>query len=505
MKKPAAASGPESRQQCAKKDEAVKKRKPSATQVLEPQLKLVKTTSEALSQKDKELPPQPSDVHVLRRELAKAQEELREAEGEQSRQKAILTQAEKDAKQAKAKLTDLDRLVAEKRAASADLSQQVATAVRAGGVSNSPPASTMLGPFMYKIDDVQYTEDDAGGELECEISVVIRAECYQVVQSGKSAKLIRFEGGNAIAQQGNEIPNDKKTRGKIGAKKKASKTDFVVSCSHVSEAGDQQGCVVGTTLGGGEVGRFAVPVGEDPFGMWLPGYILQSARIPCGSRLQLVNGHGQVFFSQSEAAAKPLLLSTKQLDGLKKQLGTEGCIISPTHKAVAKAVLKALNFGDESCLGDVMMGSYEFENIHADMPSKRFLGRNFSDDFEQLFALKTKLVKGLKLDDLASAFAMRQEQRGCETITAIYLGDKKKRKGRKYRGQSSRKLLISGSAPQANAQRGGSGSSASVPSSSNTLRTPTPEQPEEVLLLEVLFDFSAHACYDGMSDCDSDL
>ena len=72
-------------------------------------------------------------------------------------------------------------------------------------------------------------------------------------------------------------------------------------------------------MAGGEVGRFAVPSGEDCLGMWLPGDLLQSMSVPRICRLRLASAKDDVVWTQAENAARPLVNNMRQLDGLKKQ------------------------------------------------------------------------------------------------------------------------------------------------------------------------------------------
>jgi len=424
----------------------------------------------------------------------------------------------------------------------------------------------MGGQAIFYKTTAHYDEDDPGGGLECDISTVVQAECYKVVHSGKSAKVIRYECGSNAQETKAEVPRaleepkkprtayfiwltdnrdtliqeagtsniatisklaSEKWKGlggttrdtyhqraleantayekaleefvKAGGVKGSSRagkqerksqplSDFIISCAHICAQGGANGTVVCTTMAGGEVGRFAVPPGEDALGMWLPGDVLQSVSLPKKCRLRLVNPQGDAFWTQADDAVRPLVNNMRDLDGLKKQHEKEGCVVAATKQAAVKAVLQGLNFGDDACLGRVLLGSYEYRNLSSLMPSKSFLTYPYNEH-ESILALKQKLAKGLGLDNFVTDFLTRQGQRGCQTITVSYIGDKKTFKGSKVRGKSQRKILITGCSP--------------VEETSNSNSTSTLEQQmEEVLVIDVNFDFHGHLFCDGASDFD---
>ena len=492
------------------------------------------------------------DVSELRQQLAKVGEELRAAEAEQAAQRAKLKQAEKDAKNAREALASLQGVVAEKRSALAEITQQVSVAVRAAGATK---VSLALGQAIFYTTTAHYEEDDAGGGLECEVDVAVQAECYRVVQSGKSAKVIRYECGSKASETKADVPQaleqpkkpltayfiwladnrntliqeagtsnmatisrlasekwkglgeatrdtyqqraleantayekameefvsagGMKSSSRAGKKERKSSplSDFIISCAHICGPGNLSGTVVCTTMAGGEVGRFAVPPGEDALGMWLPGDVLQSVSVPKKCRLRLVNAEGDVFWTQADDAARPLVNNMRQLNALKKQHQKEGCVVAATKQAAIKAVQQGLNFGDDACLGRVLMGSYEYKNLSSLMPSKDFLTRDYGD-YESILALKQKLANGLGLDKFVSDFLTRQCQRGCQTIMASYIGDKTTFKSLNFLGKSQRKMLITGCSPA----EGTSSNSTSM----------LEQQLEEVLVIDVEFEFHGH-------------
>eukprot|EP00931_Biecheleriopsis_adriatica_P107088 TRINITY_DN81422_c0_g1_i1.p1 TRINITY_DN81422_c0_g1~~TRINITY_DN81422_c0_g1_i1.p1 ORF type:complete len:550 (-),score=103.31 TRINITY_DN81422_c0_g1_i1:44-1693(-) len=503
----------------------------------------------------------------LRQNHAKVEQELREAEAEQTSQKAKLKQAERDAKDAREALARLDSVVMEKRSAFTELTQQVSAAVRAKGVTK---VSMPLGPpVSFKSADIRFHEEDAGGDLECNILVTVQAECYQVVTSGKSAKVIRYERGCEASELKPDIPTTpeepKHPKGPKGAyflwlddnrdalakeagtgninqlasqrwgalgehaqqpyfdkaaqeraahraameefvkaggvkssgkklgrkeKKRPQISDFIVSCNHLHDEGDANGTVVCTTMAGREVGQFAVPPGEAALGMWLPGTVLQSVSVPKNCRLRLVNLQGDVFWTQADDAVRPLLSNVQQLDRLKKQHDKDGHIVAATEQAATKTLLQALNFGDDACLGHILMGSHFYDNLSSPIPSNSFLKEYLKPihegpygDYDALLILKAKLVRGLGLDKSISNFLLRQVQRGCQMITVRYIGDKRKLQRAKVSGRSQRRMLISGCNPLDG-------------------RAGTAHLMEEVMVIDVDFDFDGRMRCDGMGDSD---
>lgn len=468
-------------------------KKPAAVPVAAPKRNLT-SAEESVPKRARSVPDRPvtaerghkvGDLSELRRKEATAGEELREAEAEQTAQRTKLKQSEKDAKDAREALNRLESVVSGKRAAHTELTRQVSAAVRANGVAK---VSVPLGqPVFYKATDVRYDEDDPSGGLECNISVTVQAECYQVMQFGRSAKVIRYDCSSKASESISEVPmaleEPKKPRtsfiiwqaenrdalekeagtkkapavGKLASQKwkdlgevakqpyhqkafeakraydtavdefvkaaglKGSKkigkkerkrqhmSDFVVSCKHQCDVGGANGTVVCTTMAGCEVCRFAVPPGEDALGMWLPQSALQSISVPKKCRLRLIDMEGMVFWTQADDAVRPLVNSMEQLDRLKKQYAKEGRIIAATEQAATKAVLQALNFGDDACLGNILLGSFQYAELSSLMPK---LEHGRFDDDDALMSLKAKLVRGLDLQKLVSNFIVRQCQRG---------------------------------------------------------------------------------------------
>merc|ERR1712187_210292 len=80
----------------------------------------------------------------------------------------------------------------------------------------------------------------------------------------------------------------------LATHKWGSRCKLIVSCHLLGEGGTGAACVVCTTAGGEEVGRFDVPPGNEPFGAWLLEQVTQDAAACSRGDLCLVDSSGGI-------------------------------------------------------------------------------------------------------------------------------------------------------------------------------------------------------------------
>ena len=173
------------------------------------------------------------DLSELRQQRGEIGEGLRAAEAEQAALSTKLKEAEKEAKNAKEALVEalasFQGVVVEKRSAFAEISQKVSAAVCVAGATKVPIA---LGQAIFHT-----VADQCLHAIVCEIDVVVQVKCYKVVQSGKSAKVKRYESGSKASETESDLPQ--------AAREKPKKPlfDFVISCARICDSGHTSGTV----------------------------------------------------------------------------------------------------------------------------------------------------------------------------------------------------------------------------------------------------------------------
>ncbi|CAE8597971.1 unnamed protein product [Polarella glacialis] len=189
---------------------------------------------------------------------------------------------------------------------------------------------------------------------------------------------------------------------------------------------------------------------------------------------------------KQKRTSRPLVASAAAFTKLKREAEKNGKVVAARGSLVEGAVLSALNFGDDACLGNMLLGSCDHDDLTAAKPRMTFgLGASseISEEEESLRFLKRKLTQDLGLHQLASEFIARQEQRSCKELAAWYVGDGTKRRGACYSGTSKRRLLLVGTGPAVAAS-----------SSSSFSADPC----TEAMLIDIKFDFTATQHFDGM-------
>eukprot|EP00929_Paragymnodinium_shiwhaense_P086283 TRINITY_DN467_c2_g2_i1.p1 TRINITY_DN467_c2_g2~~TRINITY_DN467_c2_g2_i1.p1 ORF type:complete len:263 (+),score=63.18 TRINITY_DN467_c2_g2_i1:72-791(+) len=197
-------------------------------------------------------------------------------------------------------------------------------------------------------------------------------------------------------------------------------------------------------------------------------------------RVGAENDQGQPMKKRKkDPLATPLISSLAGYEKLRKDIERRGRLMKATAASASSTALEAMNFGDDACLGNLLLGSYEFDRLSAALPHAGFAdasGTPSKGHDDDLCYLKHKLCFEKDFHKRVASFLTRQEQRGCPEIVLWYLGDPKVRKSNRFSSaESKRQVLLTGRVP---------------------------DGCTEILVLDVKFEFSGRLYYDGMDDDD---